>query len=217
MHQTRSSFRSLTRAALAAAALAVAGAAEAGAQTFYPAFQPPRTVAREYTFAVADGDGLTALLFQWREGWSPTSQFAFEGGIADPAGDGDVSLLLGATYGRQLARATNDLPLDILLTLGGNTMIGDTFVLEVPVGVSVGHRFPLDQGLAITPYVHPRLALQYVSVDDESDTDLGVAFDIGVDFEVSSRLSIRGALTFGDDDGDAIGIGLSWRPMGLRR
>jgi hypothetical protein len=41
--------------------------------------------------------------------------------------------------------------------------------------------------------------------------------DIVVDFEISSRMSLRGALLLGSDDTDAIGLGLAWRPSGLRR
>ncbi|HEU4630025.1 MAG TPA: hypothetical protein VFS08_09760 [Gemmatimonadaceae bacterium] len=216
----RSPLRSRLAAVAFGAALLAPGVT-AGAQTFYPSFQPPRTVDREYNVAVADGDDITSLLFQWREGWSPVSQLSLDVGVADPeAEDADVQLLLGGFYARQLARSSTDMPLDLLLTLGANSIIGDAFALEVPVGVSVGHRFPLDGPLAITPYLHPRVALQYCSEcgdDGDSDTDLGVAFDLGVDFEVSPRLSLRGTFLFGDDDADAIGFGLAWRPVGLRR
>ncbi|HEY0970158.1 MAG TPA: hypothetical protein VGE02_04165 [Gemmatimonadales bacterium] len=219
MHQSGSSFRSFFRAAAVAVLVAAVPAAEAGAQLSYPAFQPPRTIAREYNFAVADADGATALLFQWREGWSPISQLGLDAGIVDVEGS-DVHLLIGGNYGRQIARASNDLPLDLLLTVGASAIVGDQFTLDVPVGISLGHRFPLDQGLAITPYLHPRVGLEYCSEcgrGGDSDTDLGVAFDLGVDFEVSPRLSIRGTFMFGSDDRDAIGIGLAWRPQGLRR
>lgn len=220
MNHGRSPFRTFVRAAAVVALAAAAPVVEAGAQTFYPAFQPPRIVPREYNFAVADGDGGTSLLFQWREGWSPVSQLAFEAGVLDPDGDSDVHLLVGGSYARQLARAGGDLPLDLLLTAGANAAVGDLFVLEVPVGLSIGHRFPLEQGLALTPYLHPRVGLQYCNecgADGDSDTDLGVAFDLGLDFEISPRMSLRGTLMFGDDDADAIGIGLAWRPQGLRR
>lgn len=202
----------------AVAALSAAPLVSAGAQTLYPAYQPPEITDREYNFAVAGADVGTVLLFQWREGWSPISQFSFEGGILDPDGAGDVMLALGVNYGRQLARASDDLPLDLLLTVGGNTLLGDDFVLEVPVGISLGHRFPLEQGLAITPYIHPRVAFQYWNPDGgDSDTDVGVAFDLGMNFEVSPRLSLRGTFMFGSDDNDAIGFSLAWRPGGLKR
>lgn len=214
MKNSKNSIRTLA----AAAALLAAPLLSAGAQTLYPAYQPPNIVDREYNFAVAGADVGTVLLFQWREGWSPISQLSFEGGLLDPKGDEDVRLLAGGNYGRQLLRATDDMPLDLLLTAGGNLIVGEGFGLEIPVGVSLGHRFPLEQGLAITPYIHPRVAFQYANPKGgDSDTDVGVAFDLGVNFEVSPRLSLRGTFMFGSDDNDAIGFSLAWRPVGMRR
>ncbi len=217
MTHARSSFRTFARAAVAVALVAAAPVATAAAQSIYPAFQPPRIVPREYNFAVADGDVGTSVLFQWREGWSPVSQLSFEAGVLDPDYDSDVNLLVGGNYARQLARAGGDMPLDLMLTLGANAAIGDLFILEVPVGISIGHRFPLEQGLALTPFLHPRVGLQYCNECDggDSETDLGVAFDLGLDFEISPRMSLRGTAMFGDSD--AIGISLAWRPQGLRR
>ena len=212
-------FRPLRRAAALAAVALLAPAASAAAQSLHPAFQPPRIVPREYNFAVVDADGGTGFLAQWHEGMSATTGFRFDAGLLDADND-ELYLLAGATYLRDLNRATDELPLDLLLTVGGQALIGDQFALEVPVGVSLGRRFPLEGALAITPFVHPRVALQYASEggdDGDSETDIGIAFDIGVDFEISSRLSLRGAFMFGSDDADAIGIGLAWRPAALGR
>jgi len=207
----------LARVAALAAAVALP-VADAAAQTFHPSFQLPRTVQREYNAAISDGDGNTAFLFQWQEGMTGASAFRFDAGLMDIEG-ADVQFLLGATYLRQLNNAGPDVPLDLLLTIGGHALLGDLVALEVPVGISVGRRFPLDGAFALTPYVHPRAALQYCNECDagDSETDLGLAFDLGVDFEVSQRLSLRGALMIGSDDADAIGLGLAWRPSGLRR
>jgi hypothetical protein len=219
-----SRFRIPTIARVAAIAAAVAlPAADAAAQTFYPAFQPARTVQREYNFAIADGDAGTQFIFQWHEGLTAASGFRFDGGLIDGddiAGeDGDVLVLLGATYLRQLNNAGPNIPLDLLFTVGGSAAIGDQVLLEVPAGISVGRRFPLDGTFALTPFVHPRIALQYCNECDagDSETDLGIGVDLGVDFEISTRMSLRAALLLGSDDTDAIGLGLAWRPSGLRR
>ena len=66
MHNRRPSVRSITRLAAVVAFGALAPLSAAAAQTIYPNFQTPRTVSREYNFAVADADVLTALVFQWR-------------------------------------------------------------------------------------------------------------------------------------------------------
>lgn len=206
--------RPLRAAVAVAAAALLSPLAPAAAQTIHPAFQVPRIVPREYNFAVVDADGGTGLLAQWHEGMSANSAFRFDAGLIDRE-LGDVHLVAGATYLRDLNRATAELPIDMLLTVGGHTQIGEVFWLEIPVGVSLGRRFPLEGALAITPFVHPRAALQYARSGGASDTDLGIAFDIGGDLEVSSRLSLRAAFTFGD--ADAIGIGLAWRPAALGR
>ncbi len=211
-----SRFRLPTLAGAAALAAAVAfPVAEAAAQSLNPAFQAPRTVQREYNAAIADGDGTTMFLFQWHEGMTSASGFRFDGGLVDFDG-GDVHFLIGATYLRQLNNAGQDVPVDLLLTAGGQALLGDVTAFELPVGISVGRRFPLEGGFALTPFAHPRVSLQYCN-DCADETDLGIAVDFGVDFEISSRMSIRGAFMIGSDDADAIGIGLAWRPNGLRR
>lgn len=204
--------RSFRRAAVLAAVVLVAPLATAAAQSF----QPPRVVPREFNFAVVDGDVGTGFLAQWHEGMSATTGFRFDAGLVDPD-FGDLYLLAGATYLRDLNRATDQMPLDVLLTVGGEALIGDNFGIAIPVGVSLGRRFPLDGALAITPYVHPRVAVEYVSGDGDSETDLGIAFDIGADFEISERMSLRATFMFGSNDADAIGIGLAWRPGALGR
>lgn len=219
--------RSLARRTVAATVFAVIAltthSAVATAQAYsYPAFQPATVVDREYTGLVADaGRGAgTSFVFQWREGMTAVSQFSFDAGIADPDG-GDARILLGAGYGYQLNRATAnaDFPLDAMLTAGvyGNFGNSNT-VLRVPVGVSLGRRFPLEGNLALTPFFHPRAGINFCSACDggDGDIDVGLNFDLGADFELTPVLSIRAAVTFGGDEPDAFGLGLSWRPRGLR-
>ena len=203
----------------AAAALAVVPAGEAAAQAAnYPAFQPPMIVEREFNFGVGDGDYGTSVVFQWREGWSSVSQLSLDVGILDPdSDDADVQLLLGGGFARQLTRASQDMPLDMLFTAGAYLSVSDPVRFQIPVGLSVGHRFELDGQFAITPFVHPRVALEYCGdCGGESETDLGVMFDIGGDFEIGRNLSLRAGIVLGDDSREAIGISLAWRPAALR-
>ena len=219
--------RAACRVVLGAAVMAAP--ALAGAQAWaYPAFQPPRVMNREFNFGIADaGNAGTSLVFQWREGLTQRTQLSFDAGFADPEGEGNGKLLLGGQFAGMLTEAKADMPLDFLLTGGLNFAVGDgSDLLRVPFGVSVGHRFPLDEGFAITPYVHPRLSLDMCTdcggrENDESRTDLGIDFDLGVNFEVTPRLSFRvsalfgGSDTFGDSDG--FGLSLAWSPAGLSR
>ena len=203
--------------------------AVASAQAWaYPAFQPPRVMNREFNFAVADaGDAGTSLIFQWREGLTQRTQLSFDLGFADPDGNSNGKLLFGGQFAGMLTEAKQELPLDFLLTGGLNFAVGDgSDLIRVPFGVSVGHRFPLDEGFAITPYVHPRLSLD-ICTDcsgrdlDESSTDLGIDFDLGVNFEVTRSLSLRVSAQFGGsdafNDSDGFGISLAYAPAALSR
>jgi hypothetical protein len=209
-----SSFRSLAAASVMLLAVA---ASPARSQSFYPSFQQPRVVSREFNFAIADGDGLTPLVFQWREGTSPGTQLSLDLGLADPDSDLlDTFFMVGGQYARMLTQARADMPLDILLAVGLFGRFGnDITSVGLPVGVSVGHRFPLTgTSMAVTPYVHPRVSLDYVSIADANDTEVNITFDVGGNLELTPQLALRLTAMFGDID--AVGLSLAWTPRGLR-
>lgn len=219
-HRSRRFSRSL--AALATAALLLA-ARESQAQAWaYPSFQPPTTTSREFNFGIADaGNAGTSVLFQWREGFGPSSQFSFDIGVGDPDARGaDNVLFLGGQYAYQIAKASEDVPLDFLLTAGAGLAFGNHTSLRVPMGVSIGHRFPLDGTIAITPYVHPRMSLDFCGGCNGDESQIGISFDVGANLELTRVLAIRGTAFFGGSDRfgeDGIGISLVWTPPGLRR
>jgi hypothetical protein len=184
------------------------------AQIYYPAFQVPQIVDREFNFAVADAEHVTTFVFQWREGVGAKSQLSFDVGLADVDGpDSDLMLILGGQYGYQITRAAGDNPLDVLFTAGAFALLGDDnrSAVSLPVGVVLGHRFELESPMAITPFIHPRLS---VDIFDD-DSELNINFDIGTSFEINNRLGLRFAATLGEVD--AVGLSLSWRPQGIRR
>lgn len=212
--------------ALRAIALGVAyvtvSASAASAQAWeYPSFQQPRVTGREYNFALADGDGGgTSLLFQWREGYGASGQLGLDVGYAD-ADLADGVFFFGGQYGHQLIRSTADTPVDLMLTVGANAGFGDDFrIFRIPVGASVGRRFPLEGGLAITPYVHPRVTMDIVNIPDQtingfevegsSESEMNVNFDLGGSFEFSRSLALRLSATLGEDE--AFGIALAFTP-----
>lgn len=207
----------------ASAALLPFIARDAHAQAWaYPSFQPPAVTSREFNFGIADaGDAGTSIVFQWREGYSARSQFSFDVGLADPEARGaDNVLFLGGNFGYQLAKSSADVPLDFLLTAGAGLGFGNRTTLRVPVGVSIGHRFPLEGTLALTPYVHPRVSLDFCNDCGGDDSQIGINFDIGANLELTRVLALRGSAFFGGSDrfgNDGIGISLAWTPPGLRR
>lgn len=214
------------RRLLAVAAITATSAAAAGGQGWnHPSFQTPTAAQREFNFALSDGGVAgTTFLFQWREGMATGNQINFDVGFADPE-FGDEKLVLGAGFGHELVRSRADLPLDILFTAGLYGAVGgNSPFFRVPAGVSVGHRFPLEGGFAITPFVHPRVSFDYCGDCDSrgnSDTELSLNFDLGVDFGITPNLSLRAAGMFGGSDllgdDDAFGISLAWAPTPLRR
>ena len=165
------------------------------------------------------GDGFgTGLIFQWREGLgNPKLQFTLDAGFADPdAPNADARLLIGGGLAYQLTSATTDMPFDIVLAGGlGLTTGDDVTTVRVPFGAAIGHRFPLEGDIAITPFVHPRLSWDRISFNGNSDSDTNLNVDIGANFEFKPQMAIRVAAALGDDD--AVALSFAWTPKGLRK
>ena len=183
-----------------------------------PSFQPPRITSRELNFGVSHFDGgVVSLLFQWREGIAPRLQLGLDVGLSDAgARRSDTQLFVGGSFGWELARESADVPLDFLLTGGVFVGGGNYSVLRIPVGVSVGHTFLLDRNLSLTPYVHPRVAIESC----KGCSDLAVDFDVGGNLQLSRLLALRVSGVFGSSDSaghDGFGISLAWTPPGLRK
>jgi hypothetical protein len=210
-----------------AAVAVIAAPVTAGAQAWaYPSFQPPRVMDREFNFGIGDaGRAGTTLVFQWREGLSARSQLSLDAGFADPDGNSNGKFLLGGQYAQLLNQASSEVPVDFLLTAGLNFAVGEgSDLFRIPLGVSVGHRFPLEDGFAITPYVHPRISFDSCTEcgdNGDSRNDLGIDFDLGVNFEVTRQISFRVSGVFGGSDtfsnSDGFGISLAWSPVGLSK
>lgn len=211
----------MMRRLLGLSAVLLATAAPLAAQAYsYPAMQNSRVSEREYNFVLGDGGGTgTALVFQWREGLSnPKWQFTMDAGFADPDGAGaETRLIIGGGFGYQLTQATSDMPFDIVLAGGLGASFGDNItILRLPFGASIGHRFPLEGTLAISPFVHPRLSWNRRSgtgIPTRSDTNLDL--DIGANFEINPQMAVRVSAGLGDSD--AIGLSFAWTPRGLRK
>lgn len=207
--------RKLSLALVGMLALPFALEAQAGPT---PSFQPTRVAEREYNFALADFNGGSALLFQWREGLgNPKAQFTADLGVADfdgPAG-ADGALIIGGSLHYQIMNSTDDLPFDMVFGAGLGVTAGDGYsVLRIPVGVAIGHRFPLEGNFALTPFVHPRLSIDRASAGGFSDTESNIDVDLGAAFEISPQMQARLAVTIGN--AESIGLSFAWMPRGLR-
>ena len=219
MH-TRSLFTKTVAIACAAVAF---GASTASAQAWhYPTLQTPDISTRDFTFLVAGGgDYGTSAVAQWREGLASDVMVNFDVGIATPTDN--TMFLAGAGLGYSLMKSTKETPIDLLLTGGLYGAFGDQSFVRIPVGVVVGHHFPIASNLVLTPFVSPRLSVDVCASSCRGiGTDLKLNFDIGAALDVTRTIGIRTALTVGGvsafDSRTSFGIGLVYRPnMAPRR
>jgi hypothetical protein len=203
--------------------LSLAASSGLSAQAYnYPSLQTPQASTRDYTAALVGGAG-TTLLFQWREGMGPGLHWQLDAGVADPKGGADPLLFAGGGVGKELLRATADQPLDLLLTGAvGAAFGGNNTLFRVPVGVSVGHRFALENDMAITPYVHPRASLDVCSRcgrNGDGRSTVSLNFDAGAFWQVNHKFGVIAAASFsGSDafaDDDTFSLGVRWTPAAL--
>ncbi len=204
---------------------ALAVAPSAHSQAFnYPSLQLPTASTRDYTAALTGGAG-TTVVFQWREGWGVGQHLQLDLGLADRKGSETLLLLAGGSIGRELVRGSGEQPLDLLLSAGAGVAFGSGVTLiRVPVGISIGHSFELDQGMSLTPYVHPRASLDLCNscgVRRGNRSELSLNFDLGVNFQVNREFALRVAGAFSGSDllgtEDTFGVAINWTPRALVR
>ncbi|HYW31343.1 MAG TPA: hypothetical protein VE869_07535 [Gemmatimonas sp.] len=223
---SRCTIRGALSAAIASALVAGSPAltrTSAGAQAAnYPSLQLPTASTRDYTAAIAAGSG-TVALFQWREGAGPGMHLGLDAGVADYNGRDNLQLFVGGSIGKELLRAAGEQPLDLMLTGGvGAGFGGGSSLFRVPIGASVGHTFDLEQGMSLTPYVHPRLSIDICDDcgrDGDNRSEVSLNFDLGVNFQVNRQFGVRVAGSFSGSDffgDDSFAVGLNWKPAGLR-
>lgn len=218
-------WRTTAACTLGALVAALTVAAQAHAQAFhYPALQLPTVSTRDYTTAVASGAG-TTVLFQWREGLSSRRHWQLDAGVADRTGSESLTLFVGGGMAQALTSATAAQPLDVLLTgAAGVSFGGGSTLLRVPVGVSVGHTFALEQGMALTPFVHPRASLDVCGTcgaNGGGNSEVSLNFDLGVNFQVNRQFAVRASGGFSGSDlaggQDTFAVGFTWTPAALAR
>lgn len=191
----------------------------------YPSFQVPRVSTRDFTFAIADGGrDATTLVYQWRGSRSVRSHTQLDIGLVDGFRDDGLRLVLGGGIAQQVHRSNADLPLDMAFTAGVGGSFGNGVTLvRVPFGLSLGHAFELDSPVVLTPYVHPRVSIDFCSrcgpPGDRSDSRVGFEMDVGLDARLTRAMALRASAVLGSGPfgrGDAFGISLVWSPTRFR-
>lgn len=178
---------------------AVAGAlsmgAQAQAQVFTPSYQAP-VVMNDLGVYISDGPGDLAL-----EGIYRAGPLGLRVGFVDAADD-----LL--SIGGELRTPINSAPIDVAFTAGAQGLIGDLDAIGLQAGLSIGERF-VNPGVALTPYIHPRIALiDGFAQDDDFEAEL--LAELGLDAEFASNLILRLSVGLSDESPD-VGVGLAWR------
>lgn len=182
-------------------------AAEARAQVAWdsPMLLPPQPPAGLGLYLVEPAGGDLGGMLTWRSGGGPAN-IGFRVGVAEDTPDDDIAVFGGADF-TGLIRA-GGFPLDLAWLAGVGLGIGDAVLISVPFGLSVGGTINAD-GVRFTPYGSPRIVLDALfngGEGDDSDLDLDVAVDLGVDFFFSPGWGIRVGGTLGDREAVAIGI-----------
>lgn len=179
-------------------------ASEARAQYDTPSFLPPRP-GDDIGIYLSDVEGADfSLQGIWRQGGN--LNLGVRLGYLDRSNDG--AIVVAAESWGLVARAGNQLPVDLAWTLGVGAAFDDNTVLEVPLGLTIGRVLQLD-GLTLQPYGHPRIAL-FIAPDSGDEVDLRALFDLGVDAVVSDSWKLRVGATLGAIDAAGIGLAYTW-------
>jgi len=176
----------------------------ASAQLFTPSYLSPRPssdVGVHLSDGFGRGGGL-AVEGIWRRGFGGYD-LGGRAGIGESGGD--AVLLIGADYRRPLALQTA--PVLVAATGGAQVAVGSASAFGIDAGATIGATFT-PEGISVTPYMHPRLAL--LRSADTAEFGLALLADLGVEVEVQPNLKIRLGLGFGSETAD-FGIGLAWR------
>lgn len=139
--------------------------------------------------------------------------------------DGEVGLLGGLDVKQQVIAAGTEFPVDVAWVSGvgvSGVPARDVALVRVPLGLSLGRRLS-DGEVSFTPYLHPRLALDFLFRSETSvrrgplarggrgdETELRFDLDLGFDASFGPAWSLRVGLTLGFHE--AVGVGLAFGP-----
>lgn len=181
----------------------LAAPSAANAQVVTPSFMAPRG-APEAGFYLSDTYDAVSVEGSLRSNFGAL-QLGVRGGVID--WDGGTLLSVGGEMRSPIQ--ANTAPIDLAFTLGAQGVFGDFDGFGVQGGLTLGHTF-VGEGVHFTPYFHPRLALVDAFGGGESDAELELIADLGVDVDFASNLSLRFNAGISDASAD-LGIGLAWR------
>ncbi len=127
------------------------------------------------------------------------------GGFWNPGEGVDTRILVGVHGRQRVITQSEDFPIDGAVVLGvGAQLVSEASVLLIPGGLSLGHRFDIENSdVSIVPFVQPTVFLKF-----NGDDEVLFAFGFGADFRLSKALDARVSVGLGDLDG--ISLGAVW-------
>lgn len=171
-----------------------------------PMLLPPRPPAGLGLYLVEPAGGDLGGMLTWRSGGGPAN-IGFRVGVAEDEPDDDVAVFGGVDFAGGIR--AGGFPLDLAWLAGIGLGVGDGVLISVPFGISLGGTIDAD-GVRFIPYGSPRLVLDALfdggQGEDDSDLDLDVAVDLGVDLFFSPGWGVRVGGTLGDREAVAVGI-----------
>ena len=196
---------------LALALLAGVAGTSAAQETGTPIFKAPYRAFNTHELGASfsdPGEGVSFALEGFYRYGRGDNDFSVRGGFADLNGSGGTRILLGGDFRTQVLSYSEDIPVDGSLTVGFGANVGDgPDAYYVPVGISVGRRFDLENSnTTFVPYVHPVIVPRFGGGDSDVDFALG----LGVDVRFSDEWAVRASGGIGDIEG--VGISLTYLP-----
>lgn len=200
----RNLFGGILTLALLAGSATTAAAQETGTPIFkapYRAFEH-----HELGLSLSDpGEGVGAAIEGFYRYGDGPYDFSVRGGIADFNGPGS-GVLIGGDFRTQVLTYNESFPLDGSITLGLGGVFGSDIddVFYLPIGISLGRRFELENSSTIfVPYLHPVVIPTFGS---SGGSDVGFSLGLGVDIKFSDSWAIRASGGLGDLEGVGISI-----------
>jgi len=146
------------------------------------------------------------ILGQVRFASSSSFDWGLQFGFADGPGDGGI--LLGGDIRPSIKHADSEFPLDLAFDGAVGLTIGDGYtLLELQPALLFSHRFPLDDGGALSPYGSVGVDFQNVDYDEaDGNTETDIVARFGLEWEATRKFGIIGEFGVGDLDVFALGI-----------
>jgi opacity protein-like surface antigen len=177
-------------------------------ETGTPIFRAPFRAFEHHEFGLSisdPGEGVGAAVEGSYRFGSDAYDFGVRGGIADFNGPGSAALL-GADFRTQVVKYSESFPLDGSLTFGIGGVFGSDIddVCYLPVGISLGRRFELENSSTIfVPYIHP---IVIPAFGGSGGSDVGFSLGLGVDIKFSDQWAVRASGGLGDLEGVGVSI-----------